>query len=192
MAQAIGGRWIRSERVVAPRRWVLTAALIVGAVAGMASSAWGQSESAGRGGHGAAMPFGAGLFMGAPQRVTRGVDRLLEGLHATEAQRTQILQIAQAASADLQAQHEAGRGLFERHLQVLTAPVVDPTAAEQLRQQMLGHHDQVTHRMLQALVQISQVLTPEQRATLAQRLKDRPRHRHSRPDRPPHDASPAH
>lgn len=171
-----------------PRRWALAAALVVVSAASVGASAWAQGEPAGRWGHAGAMAFGPGLFMGSPQRVARGVDRLLDGLHATEAQRTQILQIAQAASTDLQTQHEAGRSLFERHLQVLTAPVVDAAAAEQLRQQMLAQHDQVTRRMLQAVLQISQVLTPEQRATLAQRVKDRPRHDHPRPDHPPHDA----
>lgn len=170
------------------RRGVLAAALVAVSAVSAGNSAWAQGEPAGRWGHADAMAFGPGLFMGAPQRVARGVDRLLDGLHATDAQRTQILQIAQAASTDLQAQHEAGRGLFERHLQVLTAPVVDAAAAEQLRQQMLAHHDQVTRRVLQAQLQISQVLTPEQRATLAQRLKDRPRHDPTRPDHPPHDA----
>lgn len=192
MAQTSTSRWATSGWSGVTRRWALMAALVVVSVAGMGVTAWAQGEPAERWGHAGAMAFGPGLFMGSPQRVARGVDRLLDGLHATEAQRTQILQIAQEASTDLRAQHEAGRGLFERHLQVLTAPVVDAAAAEQLRQQMLAHHDQVTHRMLQALLQISQVLTPEQRATLAQRVKDHPRHGHPRPDHPPHDTPPAH
>lgn len=165
---------------------VMASTLGVGAVAG----AGGHGERAGRREHADAMAFGPQLFIGSPQRLARGIDRLLAGLNATEAQRTQILQIAQAASTDLRAQHEAGRGLFERHLQVLTAPVVDAAAAEQLRQQMLAHHDQVSRRTLQAMVQMSQVLTPEQRATLAKRMKDRPRHGHRRADHPPHDATP--
>lgn len=169
------------------RRWA-AATLVAVAAAGVGAMAWAGGERAGPWGHGhagGAVAMGPGLFVGSPERVERGVDRLLEGLQASDAQRAQIRQMALAAAGDLRAQHAAGRGLFERQLHVLTAPVVDPVAAEQVRQQMLAQHDQMSQRMLQAMVQISQVLTPEQRATLAQRMKDRPRHGHPAHDVPP-------
>jgi Spy/CpxP family protein refolding chaperone len=56
---------------------------------------------------------------------------------------------------------------------VFTAPTVDANAAEQLRQQMLAQHDQASKRMLQAMLDISRVLTPEQRQQLAQKMKQR-------------------
>lgn len=150
------------------------------AVAGtLAVSAWAQPEGGpglGRpgmhAGHGGGFG-GPGLFMGRPEHIARGVDRLLEGLNATEAQRTQILQIAQAAATDLRAQHEAARGLHERGLQLFTAPVVDARAVEALRQQRLAQHDQVSKRMTQALLDVSAVLSPEQRAKLGARIQQR-------------------
>lgn len=115
--------------------------------------------------HGALMgPFGEG----------RMLDRMLDDVKATDAQRTKIKQIAEAAKKDLQAQHEAGRGLHEKTMQILSAPKIDDAAAESLRQQMLAMHDKVSKRALQAMLDISRVLTPEQRAQLAQRMKDRP------------------
>ncbi|WP_374594581.1 Spy/CpxP family protein refolding chaperone [Aquabacterium sp.] len=105
-------------------------------------------------------PFGHG----------RMLDRMLDDVKATDAQRTQIRQIADASRQDLQKLHEAGRSLHEKTMQALTAPKVDEAAVESLRQQMLAQHDKASKRALQAMLDISRVLTPEQRATLAQRM----------------------
>ena len=111
---------------------------------------------------------GYGMTMGG-----RGVDHMLDGLNATDAQRSQIKQIYKAAADDLKGQREQRRALRERSLQILAAPTVDAAAAESVRQQMLQQHDQSSRRMLQASLDASKVLTPEQRAKLAERMKQR-------------------
>ena len=116
---------------------------------------------------------GAGMFMGQPEWVARRVDRMLDGVGASDAQRAQIRQIAQTAAADLMAQRDAGRGLRAQGLQLFTAPSVDAAAAESLRQQMLAQHDQASRRMLQAMLDTANVLTPEQRMKLAERNRQR-------------------
>jgi len=113
------------------------------------------------------------MFMGSPEHVGRAVDHMLDGLNATDAQRTQIKQIAEQAAADLKSQHEAGRGLHEKSMQIFTAPTVDAAAAESVRQQMLAQHDAASRRVLQAMLDISRVLTPEQRAKLGEQMKQR-------------------
>ena len=55
---------------------------------------------------------------------------------------------------------------------LLAQPTVDAAAAEKLRQQMLAQHDQVSQRMLTAMLDISRVLTAEQRVALAARMKE--------------------
>jgi Spy/CpxP family protein refolding chaperone len=50
---------------------------------------------------------------------------------------------------------------------------VDAGAAEALRQQMLTQHDQASKRVLQAMLDVSKVLTPEQRAKIGERMKQR-------------------
>jgi periplasmic protein CpxP/Spy len=149
------------------------------AVAGtLAVSAWAQPGHGGhRGGDGFAGP---GMFMGGPERIGRAVDHMLDGLNATDAQRNQVKQIAQAAATDLKAQHQAARGLHEQGLALFTAPVVDARAVETLRQQRLAQHDQASKRVTQALLDISAVLTPEQRVKLGERIKQRAEHRHER------------
>ena len=122
-------------------------------------------------GHGA----GGGMMMfgGSPEQVARHVDHMLDGLNATDAQRTQIKQIAQAAALDLKAQREAGKALHERSLQIFSAPTVDANAAEALRQQMEQQHDQASRRVLQAMLDVSRVLTPDQRAKIGERIRQR-------------------
>ena len=113
------------------------------------------------------------MFRGSPERIGRGVDFMLDGLHPSDAQRSQIKQIAVQAAADLKAQAAAGKGLRRRGMEIFTAATVDAAAAEQLRQQMLQQHDQMSRRVTQAMLDIARVLTPEQRATIGQRLRDR-------------------
>lgn len=148
-------------------KWML-ASVALAVSATVALSAWAHP---GRGGHGGP---GMGMLDGGPgMMMGRGVDRMLDGLNATDAQRIQIRQIFRTAADDLKAQRESRRALRERSMEVFTAPNVDAAAAESVRQQMLQQHDQASKRMLQAMLDASQVLTPEQRAKLAERMKQR-------------------
>ena len=113
------------------------------------------------------------MFRGSPERIGRMVDFMLDGLHPSDAQRSQIKQIAIQAAVDLKAQAAAGKGLRQRGMQIFTAPTVDAAAAEQMRQQMLQQHDQMSRRVTQAMLDVARVLTPEQRATIGERMRDR-------------------
>lgn len=124
----------------------------------------GHHHGHGHGKHGGP----GGMFFGG-----RMLDRLLDDVKATDAQRTQIRQIADAARADLRQLHENAPKLREQGLALLTQPQVDAAAAERVRQQMVAQHDAASKRMTTAMVQIAQVLTPEQRAQLATKLKER-------------------
>jgi periplasmic protein CpxP/Spy len=118
---------------------------------------------------------GMSMFDGQPEHIDRKIDQLLDGLNTSDAQRAQIKQIAMAAAADLRGQRNAGRALREKGMQIFAAPTVDAAAAESLRQQMLAQHDQASKRTLQALLDVSKVLTPEQRAKAAARMQERVR-----------------
>ena len=116
---------------------------------------------------------GGMMFRGSPEHMGRMIDHMLDGLNASDAQRSQIKQIAASAAADLKAQGEAGRALRQRAMQAFTAPTVDAAAVEQVRQQMLQQHDQMSRRMTQAMLDVARVLTPEQRTRLGERMRDR-------------------
>jgi len=150
----------------------VAAALAVALAAGTGAAAWAHGpHGGGHGRHAHAMHHGAGggMFLGSPERI----DRLLDGLNATEAQRTQIKQIARAAAQDLQAQRKEGQALREQVAAVYTAPTVDAAKAESLRQQMLARHDATSRRITQAMLDASAVLTPEQRVKLGERMAER-------------------
>lgn len=101
----------------------------------------------------------------------RRLDRMLDQVKATDAQRTQIKALAKSAQADLKPLHEAGRSVHEQTLALFAQPQVDAAAAEKLRQQGLASHDAMSKRMLQFALDASKVLTPEQRVELAARVK---------------------
>lgn len=150
-------------------------ALLIALGGALATSAWAQPGGAGHG--------GAAMFHGSPERVGRMIDHMLDGVSASEAQHSQVKQIAQAAAADLKGQRTATRELRERAMQVFMAPTVDANAAESVRQQLQVQHDQSSRRVMQAMLEISRVLSPEQRAKLGERLKQRGAQREERVQR---------
>jgi len=134
------------------------------------------------GGHG----MGGWGFGGPPEQAARMIDHMMDGLNATDAQRAQVKQIAESLATDLKPQRDAGRALRDKAAALLTSPNVDANAAEQLRQQMLSQHDQMSRRVMTAMLDVSRVLTPEQRAKVAERMKQRGdamRERHERMER---------
>lgn len=118
------------------------------------------------GGHGM-MGGGHGMMGG------RHVGHMLDAVNATPEQRAQIKQIMDSARNDLRSQRESGRTLRQQQMQLFAQPTVDARAAETLRQQMLAQHDAASKRMLQAMLDVSRVLTPEQRQKLAERSAQR-------------------
>lgn len=103
----------------------------------------------------------------------RHLDRLLNEVKATDAQRTQIKALAQSAEVDLKPLREKARGLHEQTLALFGQPQVDAAAAEKLRQQVHANHDAVSKRTLQVALDASKVLTPEQRIALVAKVQQR-------------------
>lgn len=148
--------------ITSPRRALRAFALVaaIGVAGGVA--AWAQPH------HGGGMAGGPGMMMFGPR-----MDRALTDVGASDQQRAEVKQIMQAAMSDLRAQREAGRDLRAQMMQAFTQPTVDANAVEALRQKMLAQHDQASRRMMQAMLDVSRVLTPEQRTQLAQRMQQR-------------------
>jgi protein CpxP len=168
MSNAVMSREVKGQAATRRGLKVLAAGVLLAISATVALSAWAHPG----GGHhgGAMMGGGSALFMGGHGR---GIERMLDSVNATEAQRVRIRQITQEAAQDLKAQREQHRALRERSLQIFTAPVVDAAAAEAVRKQMLAQHDATSSRMLKAMLEVSAELTPEQRAQLGERMKQR-------------------
>ena len=157
------------------RRWRVAGAALVAAAALMAASAQASPRESGPDGHRAhAVGWGHGMHRGGHgDGVFALSPRLLDRIDASPEQRERIRAIAEAARADLRAQHDAGRALRQRSLDLLSQPQVDAEALEALRKDMLAQHDRASQRRLQALVDASRVLTPEQRQRLGEGMKRR-------------------
>ncbi len=186
----------RPTRITAAARAAFGAFTLV-VLAAVASSAWAQQPpppppadgarpsiqrlhdmpgpggGPGMRGHGGPEGFGPGLLHGSPERMNRSIDRMLDGLGVSDAQRAQIKDIAAKASADVRAQMQAGRGQPGKAADALLAPQIDAGAIEAARQQRLQLHDQMSRRISQAMVDMARVLTPEQRAKALARVHDR-------------------
>ena len=137
------------------------AALFVAVLGSITLSAWAMP-----GGHGGGP--GMGMMMGG-----RGLERMLDSVNASAEQRTQIKAIAERTMTDMKAQRDAGKGTREQMQKLFTQPTVDANAVEALRAQMLQQHDQSSRRVTQAMLEVSRVLTPEQRKQLADRAAQR-------------------
>ncbi len=100
-------------------------------------------------------------------------ERMLDAAGVSAEQRAQIRQLVDAARADRQGTQDAGRALHEQMRQLFTQPTVDANAAEALRQQVLARIDAASRRQMQLMLDVSRVLTPEQRAKLAELASQR-------------------
>ncbi len=107
------------------------------------------------------------------ERIESMVKRMLSRVDATDEQRTKVAAIAKQAGADLRGLREKQRSLRAKGLELLGAPTVDRAAIEGLRAEQMKLADEASKRVALALADTADVLTPEQRAKLAQAMKER-------------------
>ena len=170
----------------------LTAAAMLTAIVGMGIANPADAQPAMQSGsqHAAhhRMAPGMGMGMGMGMAGMALPERMLDEVGASADQKAKLRDIFKAAGDDIRAQREAGHVLHGKMLALMVAPQVDAAAAEALRQQQLAQHDTMTKRALQAMLDAQAVLTPEQRAKLAERMAARQQMREHRHDRRAPDA----
>lgn len=112
-----------------------------------------------------------------PEEMARRLDwrigRLIKDAGGTPQQKDRLVAIATAALAELRPLREQSRAARRRGLELLAAPSVDRNGLEQLRVTQMQLADAKSRRMLLAMADAADVLTPEQRAKVAERLKQR-------------------
>lgn len=144
------------------RRPVLMAGVLAG---GVALGAGGLAMAAAVPGH-SGWGHGPRLAM-----VQRFVVRELDSVGATTAQEAKVHDIIAAAFATMQQDPVRRDALRKQALDLLRAPAVDRAAAETLRADQLARLDRMSKAMVGALLDTADQLTPEQRATLADRAE---------------------
>jgi protein CpxP len=112
-----------------------------------------------------------------PERAARFAermaDRIVSAVEGSPEQRQRIQGIAQAAVTDLAPLREQARAARRDGVALLSAAAIDRGAIEALRAKQLGLADGASKRLAQALADTAEVLTPEQRARLAERMQRR-------------------
>ncbi|MCC9598271.1 MULTISPECIES: Spy/CpxP family protein refolding chaperone [unclassified Rubrivivax] len=153
-------------------RTLACAALLGAGIAAVAAPPGGAHPVSMAGGPmgGPGMDRAGGLpWLGHPAML----QRLLDEVDATPAQRRQIREIVGSAQDDLSRQRADARRLGEQFAELFVQPTVDPKAVEALRQKMLALHDQSSQRSTQAMLEVSRVLSVEQRQQIADTMKER-------------------
>jgi periplasmic protein CpxP/Spy len=134
-----------------------------------------------------ALAFGHGMggwhrggFMGAgldPARLDEHLDRMLRHLYvevdATEPQKQQLAPIVKAAARDLLPLRDRMRDARAQAMTLLSQPTIDRAALEALRASQLQLAEQASRRLTQALADVADVLTPEQRKQIAEHVARR-------------------
>jgi protein CpxP len=159
------------------RRIVLAGTVLAGLVAAGAVAAGGMGrgmgdEEGGWGGGWRHGGFGHHGHRGGPERVGFMVDRALNFVDASPEQTQKVKAIVDQAMTDMRAMREEMQGTREEALALLKAPTIDRAAAEKLRAERMAAMDERSKKMVAAMLDIAETLTPEQRAKLATEIED--------------------
>jgi len=113
-----------------------------------------------------------GPMAGSPENHLEHIQAMLTKVGATDAQKAQIDGILKPALADLKAAHEAHSAAFRQFHEAMTAPSIDRGRVESLRAEQIKTFDDISKRVVTAISDAAEVLTPEQRAAIAKQVED--------------------
>jgi Spy/CpxP family protein refolding chaperone len=149
------------------RRRIL-GALGAGLAALLGTGAWAAATARGPGGW-----HGRWHAEHAREHFRVMLERSLDEVGASEAQRAQIVEIAERTAAELEALHPDRLALREELTTQLSAPSIDREVLERLRSEHLASIESASQVLVVALADAADVLTPEQRVRLAQLHRER-------------------
>jgi periplasmic protein CpxP/Spy len=101
------------------------------------------------------------------ERAEFAADWVLNKVKANDAQRQQIKGIVKSAITDLLPLRDQHRAARKAMMEALAQPTIDRQKLEELRRVELQRAETGSQRLLQALADAAEALTPEQRAELA-------------------------
>jgi protein CpxP len=118
-----------------------------------------------------------------PQAMQRRAEAMvkwwLADIDASEAQQRKIADLVAATLSDLRPLRQQHFEARKQAIEILSKPEVDRAALEAIRAQEVALAEQLSRRITQSLADAAEVLTPEQRAKLAERIQSRRGPRHS-------------
>ena len=93
---------------------------------------------------------------------------IYDDVGASDAQKTKLAAISQAATADLGVLHNELASTHEQVFALLTQDTIDRTALETLRAGQMRVADDLSIRLTQFIADVAETLTPAQRKALAE------------------------
>jgi Spy/CpxP family protein refolding chaperone len=149
-----------TEPLTSPGRRRIKIAAITAALVAVAAGALAFAHSGG-GHHGPTMNR-------SPESHLEHMQAMLTRIGASEAQKSQIEGILTPALNDVKAVHEAHFAAFKQFHEAISAPSIDRARIESLRAEQVKALDEASKKLVQAFSDAAEVLSPEQRAALAQ------------------------
>ena len=107
------------------------------------------------------------------ERITRMVRHMSIEIDATPEQEARIIALATDTAKELQPLRERMRATGTELQQLLTADSIDRAALEALRASRLAEADRISKTLVEAVADVAEVLTPEQRETLQEMIRAR-------------------
>lgn len=151
---------------------MLAGALVATAgVAGLAGVALAENGQMVRVMHG--MPGHGDMMPSDPAAMAAHLDKMIDAMvpDATPEQKTRLTAIAKSVHADFGAAHAQFGQAHKRVHDILLQPVVDRAALETLRVEQMQQMDAVSKRVVGALADAAEVLTPAQRARVGEHMQ---------------------
>jgi periplasmic protein CpxP/Spy len=150
-------------------RWLLLATLVLTAALTGAAASRALSQYHWHGPSFMGSPFDPAR---AEDRADRAVRHLAVEIDASNEQQDKLRGIVKGLVRDLLPMREKALAARERGRALLTQPSIDRAAIEALRAEQLALADGASRRLTQALGDAAEVLTPEQRRKLDERLAE--------------------
>lgn len=104
--------------------------------------------------------------------VTRVVRHVSIEIEATDEQEEKIVELVTAVAMDMQPLRKQFRTAGKTFHDLLKAPTIDRNAIEELRAKQMAEADRISRRVTTALIDVAEVLAPEQRQTLDERIEE--------------------
>ncbi len=143
-----------------PRRRFFKLAALSAALAGFGATALA------RGGRHGGEPM-------SEEHLERMLKHLYVEIDATDAQKQRLDPIVKKAAGDLRPLRAKAQDARRRGVELFSADTLDRAAIERARVEQIGAADASSRRFTQALTDVAEVLTPEQRRKLAARFARR-------------------
>ena len=130
----------------------------------------------GFGHHGGPQAFMSGQPLDVEQAnkfAERGVKHMLDDVQANDEQKVKATAIVKASVAKGAPLADKLRGNHVQMRKLMSAATIDKAAIESLRAEQIKLADEASKLMTQTMEEVAEVLTPEQRAKLAEKMEKR-------------------